>query len=175
MNCTSALDSVAALICASFFAPWQTDCLVRSIAQQAFHHNYEGEWVNVQILLENEDQSSKGIMDKACELYGPRAYYGNLVSRCEKLLRRIKFKSLTTENTQPIHKGQRVRGYRDKGSRRLPHEFHGDPPLTEQREDRRNLVRHPLVGDWEEIQDQNRNMLEFTAPKKGDEQDEYND
>lgn len=177
VNVTNALDCLVVLLIASYFAPWQTDTLVRSVAQQAYFHNYEGEWFNVQKVLEHEEQSSEAISDKIVEIYGARTYYGNLLPRAEVVLRRIKFKDITKKSNRPIHRGQRIRGYRDKGSRRLPHEFHGDPPIPEQREDRRHLVRHPLLYNPEKtkVRNQNGNMLDSTTLQKEVKQNEYNE
>jgi hypothetical protein len=59
--------------------------------------------------------------------------------------RRIIEKDLTKPSKHKVRRTQRKRGYTDKGSRRLPHEYHGEPNTSKEREDLRSQINHPIL------------------------------
>lgn len=145
LNVTRSFDALCAAYLASFFKPWENDVLIRHLAQLAYRGNYKGRWITLQAMLEDGIQSPERFQERFIELRGPNEFYGNLLPRARKLERRLQQKDLLEKNNRPVQRTLRHRGYRDKGSRRLPHEFHGDPPVKPNRDDRRHLVNHPLL------------------------------
>lgn len=125
---------------------WNTDKEVRFFANQCYRYRYNGHWGTLQEILERtlvfEDFEAV-----ALELLGPCSYYGNLVP----LIRRM---ALTVRRYDPSAQGRvrkkvRRRGYNDKGSLRPDfkrREIEGIPD-SQDREDRRNKVAHPLLKE----------------------------
>lgn len=129
------------------FKEWETDHLVRTIAQKAYQYSYEGEWWTVQRFLEEQFSTPQQFEENWTRISGKptEEFYGNLVPFSARLEKRIDYRDTTKTFPRKVRKPQRKRGYADKGSRRLPHERHGDPPVRE-KEDRRNLIEfNPLL------------------------------
>jgi hypothetical protein len=113
----------------------------------AYSKNYEGEWANVQFFLEYEGLTAPKFEELYIERYGAHAFYGNFLRETLRNSRSIKVTDRNAVDTRPVKKKQFRRGYNDKGSLRLPHEFHGERPSAEERIDRRNNVAHPLLKE----------------------------
>lgn len=129
--------------------PWESDVIYRSLGLQAYRCNYNGEWRTVQELLEAEQQTPEEYKQIFLKTHSPEDLYGNYLQKDKmRYFGRLIFaKNLESPDDRPVKRTIRKRGYSDKGSRRLPHEHHGDPPIRPQREDRRNRINHPLLRE----------------------------
>lgn len=58
----------------------------------------------------------------------------------------LRYTILRRKKTGKVVYAQYHRGYKDKGSLRLPSDFHGIRPYKD-KEDRRHLVQHPLLQE----------------------------
>lgn len=143
------IEAIAAYYLSLYFAPWQTDVLVRSIAHRAYANCYQGKWELVQKILELELSRPEELEDWY-KSYNPFEFYGCVLPESIIVEKRVRYKDSRKPNNSPVRRPQRRRGYNDKGSRRLPHEDHGDAPTREEREDRRLQVAHPLIREQEE-------------------------
>lgn len=128
---------------------WETDTLIRSLAQKAFQCSYQGIWKEVQDYLEHYQPTPQWFIERYLQDHPPEEFFGNFLPRSEKEIDRIKYKPyFPSRNDLPrVRKTQRRRGYDDKGTLRLPHENHGEPPRSSNKEDRRGLCNHPLLRD----------------------------
>lgn len=124
---------------------WITDEIHRKLAQQAYISNYEGEWENVQFILEQYPQTPKEFYDLFLKFHSPEEFFGNLVRRARRLSKGIRSKQRDPHG--PVRKVQRHRGYRDKGTLRPPHQPVVDPPLRAEKFDRRTKLGHPLLRE----------------------------
>lgn len=150
LNIYNSFEAKVAIYLSTYFKPWETDSLIRHIAQMAYSRNYQGEWKTVQELLETELQTPEQYRKKFFELRSAEEFYGNILRLAQKFVDSRRF-YITDEQKEKVHRvkrPQRHRGYRDKGSGRLPHEKHGEPPVKPDREDRRPLVNHPLLREF---------------------------
>lgn len=146
LNVTNSWMSMAALLITTFYKPWETDGLVKHIANMAYQKNYEGQWKTVQELLETGLQSPEEFQRRFCELRAPEEFFGNLLPAAGRLAKIMLLKNLQQKNNRKVKRKVRHRGYRDKGSLRFSHERHGEAPSRkEHTEDRRSRVAHPLV------------------------------
>lgn len=150
---STAWDAFAALYLLSHLEAsyWITDDIHRTIAQQAYHSNYEGEWEAVQEILEQYPHTPKEFYDAFLKRHSSDEFFGNLVKRANRLSRGISFKRRDPHG--PIRWPQRHRGYNDKGTLRPPHQTvepipgEVDLQLMPERIDRRKNVGHPLLYD----------------------------
>jgi len=145
---TSAWDCLCLLYLMSHVAGvyWLTEEITRQISQKAYQCDYQGEWEAVQFLLEQSISTPEEFYWKFIEVKSPEEFFGNLVPRAKRLSLGMKcFKRKPSR--KPVNYPQRKRGYRDKGTYRPPHEFHGDPPEKDQKLDRRGRVYHPLIRE----------------------------
>lgn len=140
------IEAIAAYYLSLYFAPWQTDVLVRSIAHRAYANCYQGKWQLVQEILELEVSRPEELEDWYLA-HNPFEFYGCVLPETIIVERRVRYRDSRKSINSPVRKPQRRRGYNDKGSRRLPHEDHGDPPIREEREDRRLQIAHPLIRE----------------------------
>lgn len=143
----SSWDSLALIYIISHVADlfWITDEIYRAIGQAAYVANYEGEWKTVQVFLEQNPQTPEEFYNLWCKFKSPDEFFGNLKKRAMRLHYIIKFKKRDPHG--PITKAQRARGYRDKGTLRPSHQFHGDPPEKGPHLDLRSKIGHPLLKE----------------------------
>jgi len=129
---------------------WMTEEVFRKIANKAYLADYQGEWQIVQDFLQKHPTSPSDFYEIWLAHKSPEEFFGNLRRRAAKLSMLVR--SITRNpHRKPVTYPQRARGYKDKGTLRPPHEFHGDPPVKAQKMDLRHLVGHPLLsGDREE-------------------------
>lgn len=125
--------------------PWTTEHLYRTIAQRAYNVNYQGRWGEVQRLLEAPIHNPQDFDFYFLQTHDPQELYGNLLRDLARIEKLIDQRRTDRPDRRPVRRRIRRRGYQDKGTRRLPHEFHGDPPVGPEREDRRKLISHPLA------------------------------
>lgn len=120
----------------------QNYCLVENlrnhIAKLARNNHYSGDWNLVKEFLSNVKPfvHREGI-EFCLQNMSESDYYGNFLRTVKRLLFKLKFRQMHTSvesDTRRYKKSQRKRGYDDKGSRRLPHEFHGQRPGREKSE-----------------------------------------
>jgi len=127
-----------------------TEKVIRKIANKAYLADYQGEWQIVQDFLQKHPTSPSDFYEIWLTHKSPEEFFGNLRKRAAKLSMLVR---INTENPlrRKVVYPQKARGYKDKGTLRPPHEFHGDPPVSPQKLDYRHLVGHPLlIGDREE-------------------------
>lgn len=133
------------------FPYWETEKIYRTLQNRAFLGNYQGKWHLVQEFLELENPN----LDQAYQIW---QNHGGSFRTFQNLFKEVRLKRdiyvSATFDSRPIHRPQRKRGYDDKGSRRLPHEYHGIPGKLKEEDperlDRRNKVQHPLIEKKEE-------------------------
>lgn len=148
INYNGSRQALAVLYVLCFFSYWRTDETIRTMSHKCFAYNYEGGWKTVQDYLETKFQTPKEFEQKYISDFGPHDFFGNFLPLSAKLTRNIR---VLQPKSGKVNKPIRRRGYKDKGSRRLPHENHGIPgkekPLfSVEREDRRNNIRiNPLL------------------------------
>jgi hypothetical protein len=127
---------------------WETDVVYQTINQRAYACNYNGEWRTVQKLLCTEPQTPEQYKQVFLQDHSPEELYGNILHPDiqKRMARRIIEKDLTKSSNHKVRETQRKRGYTDKGSRRLPHEYHGEPNTPKEREDYRSQIKHPILS-----------------------------
>lgn len=145
-NVTSAKQALVLIYISLYFPVWESEKLIRTISQKCFAQNYNGEWKTVQDFLEIEFKTPKDFETKYCSEKGPHDFFGNFLPKAERNIRAIKITDLTKKNRTKVVYPIFHRGYKDKGSLRLPSDSHGIRPYKE-KEDRRPLVFHPLVRE----------------------------
>lgn len=128
---------------------WMTDEIIRKIAHKAYQMNYEGSWAIVQEILEQQFQNPQEFYEVFLRFYSPEDFFGNLKRTAKRTIWKIRFQKRDPHG--PIRRTQRVRGYRDHGTLRPIHQYHGIPPSSDvEKEDRRHLVAHPLLKEEKE-------------------------
>lgn len=146
---TSARDCLSLIYLMTYFRFWETESIIKAIAQNAYAKNYEGEWSNVQEFLEYKDLTTEQFEAYYIQRYGAHDFFGNFLKRSVRISRTLKFNDRNKKDTRPVRKPQFRRGYNDKGTLRLPHEYHGERPYSDNtnRIDRRKQVAHPLLSE----------------------------
>lgn len=119
--------------------------IIRWISNLCYRHQYQGKWKQVQDLLENVLDFSDYRSYITSEIMSPNDYYGNLEKLIYCYLRLLEPKT-EGANYGKIRRPQRKRGYNDKGNLR-PSWMKRKVAVPDDREDRRPLVLHPLVGE----------------------------
>lgn len=159
-NCSKAREAIALYYVSLYYQVWQTDVLVRKLAQMAYANNYQGRWNRVQEILELEINRPEELEEYYIQTGHANDFYGNVLPLAVKILYRIKYIDTSKGPRSRVRYPQRVRGYKDKGSCRLPHEYHGEdlPGKERKRDDRRQYVHHPLVGGEQNRQTSSDNM-----------------
>lgn len=144
---TDAKSALCLVYISLYFPYWETEKLTKQLAQNAYAKNYQGGWSDVQEFLEYEGQTPEQFEAKYIERFGARDFYGNFLKKAERISRTIKVRDRNAKDTRPVSKPQFRRGYNDKGTLRLPHEYHGERPYRDNtdRVDRRSQVAHPLL------------------------------
>lgn len=97
------------------------------LTRMASQYSYEGDWKLVgEILSKSTSLFVKGSWDVVLETMNPNDFFGNLVPLMRNALRALKWRNMYTDVTKdkrPYRRPRRKRGYDDKGSRRLPHQW----------------------------------------------------
>lgn len=151
---------------------WETERLYTTMAQKAYMAQYEGLWSKVQAMLELETQDFISMTKYFLEHIGTFNDLSNYLTGKGVTLKPKYYDSVLDK--RPVRYPQRKRGYDDKGSRRLPHEYHGEDlvsPDTREREDRRKHIAHPLVREKFKTPQENRDR-NSASEKKGEFNDE---
>lgn len=121
-----------------------TEKVFAKIANKAFLADYQGEWQTVQDFLQKHPTSPSDFYEEWLNHKSPEEFFGNLRKRAAKLSMLVKTITMNPLR-KPVVYPKRARGYRDKGTLRPPHEFHGDPPVPPPKLDLRHMVGHPLL------------------------------
>lgn len=145
-NISGARSALSFLYISLYFEYWETEVLIRTIAQKAFTHNYNGEWKTVQDFLETELQTPEQFEEKYIELKGPHDFFGNFLPKAARYSKLLKIRNSSEKIRRKVVYPQYHRGYKDKGSLRLPSDFHGIRPYSD-KEDRRKKITHPLLRE----------------------------
>lgn len=143
-------EAILFLLSLKDFQEWQTERIIRHLSFLCYRNNYQGEWSNVQELLETKIHLPREFFEAYKRKHGEDEFFGNLLKEAYLILKsRVITKRnyySVIEDTRRIKRKIRRRGYDDKGTLRLSHQFHGDPPVRDsQREDRRNEVFNSLA------------------------------
>jgi hypothetical protein len=146
-NLSSAKFCLSLIYISLHFQYWETDDLIKAISQKCYLQNYNGEWKTVQDFLETELKTPKEFEEKYISVKGPHDFFGNFLPKASRNIKLLKIKDLQKKDKRKVLYPQFHRGYKDKGSLRLPSEYHGDRPLKTEKEDRRSKVAHPLLGE----------------------------
>lgn len=149
---------------------WESERTVRYLSNQAYIHQYDQNWEVLQEFLEKVDNYDDYRV-YALERMSNEDFYGNLEPKIYRLIRVLK-PTADEERRGRKKKSQRRRGYRDKGTLRPNWQKRNVALLNDDREDRRKLVKHPLLGrTYEEIGEGNppegRSGLQTPTGKKG--------
>lgn len=145
-NILGAKQALSLIYISLYFCYWETDLLTKALAQKAYSQNYNGGWRIVQDFLETKLQTPEDFEKKYIELKGPYDFFGNFLPKAGKYAKLLKITDTSKSKQGKVVYPQFHRGYKDKGSLRLPSDFHGIPPYSE-KEDRRTNVYHPLLSD----------------------------
>lgn len=106
---------------------FQINQIRESIGRMARNYSYQGDWKVVGEILEQStslDIHSTWII--LFETINENDWYGNYVPRLIRAVRSLRTKkvySSVSEDLRPVHKPKRKRGYNDKGSQRLSHQW----------------------------------------------------
>lgn len=144
----NARQALAAIFAAKFLPYWVNDEIFKRIGQLAYLNRYQGTWKIVQDILERiyEDNTGTEIDEKIWLSYQSEDdFFGNFLVEVNCLLK-INYHSWKRLDERKLPKKKvRRRGYQDKGSLRPSHKRGRNLPEPEPGEDRRELVRHPLL------------------------------
>lgn len=169
LNISRPTEAMAAYYFSLYFPIWNTEVLTRSIAHRAWCNSYQGKWKLVQEMIESSNQKPEELEHWFIDKGLGNEFFGNILPEAMYIELRMKYKTPQSHENKTRVKPINRREYKDKGFRRQSHEYHGDPPLKAEREDRRHLTFHPLVGKEKE----NRKLPEFEdMPKDTSEQKE---
>lgn len=148
LNVRSAREALILIYLSTYFPYWSTDKLIDSIRQKCFYQNYEGKWEIVQEFLELDLQTPEQFEKEYISRKGAFDFFGNFLRESYRLSLILKIRDLSKPSKHKVKKPVYRRGYKDKGSLRLPHENHGDRPISSiERVDRRQKVMHPLLRE----------------------------
>jgi len=145
-NILTAKQALSLVYITLYFQYWETDLLTKAIAQKAYSQNYNGEWKKVQEFLETQFKTPEDFEKKYISDYGPHDFFGNFLPKAARYIVMIKVQDVNKVKKKKVVYAQYHRGYKDKGSLRLPSDFHGIRPYKE-KEDRRQNVSHPLLSE----------------------------
>jgi len=143
----SAWEALCLIYIVSHFGEryWVTDEIYERISNKAYQANYQGEWQTVDTFLRQYPRSPSIFYEIWLTVKSPEEFFGNLRRRAKRVAMLIKIQKRDS-TSRPVRTPQRARGYKDKGTLRPPHQFHGDPPLRDgEKQDFRHLVGHPLL------------------------------
>lgn len=151
---------------------WESERILRYLSNQAYIHQYDQNWRILQNFLEEVD-NYEDYRVYALEQMSSEDFYGNLEPKIYRFMRVLK---PTTDESRSGRKkkSQRRRGYRDKGTLRPNWQKRNVALLKDDREDRRSLCKHPLLGrfsekDGEEVPPEGRSGPWTPTGKKGGE------
>jgi hypothetical protein len=103
----------------------------------------------VQEILELEEQTPKNFENYYILKKGAFDFFGNFIKQSYKLTLILKIRDTSKPSRHKVIMPIFRRGYKDKGSLRLPHENHGDQSQKEiERIDLRQKVKHPLLEKY---------------------------
>jgi len=121
-----ARDALGVLLILPHFASgrkyYRAERIIREIGQKARRAQYQGDWMIIKEILEKSNFQSwietwRIIMPN----FSSEDWFGNIVPLLKASFRKIKYVSdyvSVEEDTRPVNRPQRKRGYTDKGSRR---------------------------------------------------------
>jgi len=143
-NCTTARQAQIIIFLSLYLEKWETDRIHEHLAQLAFRYQYNGEWRRVQDFLESFDTPAD-FFRTYLEARSEDEFFGNFLLECNRYIRYYKSYYRKVGQKGPVIKGQRKRGYDDKGTLR-PYHQRGRmlPDPRPEPEDRRFLIKHPL-------------------------------
>lgn len=93
------------------------------IARMCYNYNYEGQWTLVQEILEQRTMTPYSIFTTLTENMSREDIYGNLVPLILRLTKLVKLVKVSYDKTRRVKRTQRKRGYDDKGTLRLSHQW----------------------------------------------------
>lgn len=144
---TRAREGIIAYILSLYLSPWNTDRLAKRLSESCYFHRYQGEWNNLQNLLEKVSNLSD-FEEKYLEFFSANDFFGNILVEMDNFL---KYNSLLSssrsyeyKNRKPPKRKQFHRGYNDKGSLRPSHQRGRNLPDPNPGEDRRSRISHPM-------------------------------
>lgn len=93
------------------------------LAKMAYNYKYEGHWRTVQEILELSTMMPYQITEVLLRKMSPEDYFGNFVPLVKRVTKRIRFVKVYQNNRNRVKRTQRKRGYDDKGTLRLSHQW----------------------------------------------------
>lgn len=150
---------------------WESEKAIRYVAGACYKNQYQGKWEQVQEVLENVTDFSDYSSYLLANLLNEEDYYGNL----EPLIFRIGLllePKAEGEQYGKVRKPVRRRGYRDKGTLRPDWQKRTVALLKDERDDRRNKVKHPLIFEEKVKNHEEFEVSKLTEAKKGDEEND---
>lgn len=151
-NLRTAQEAIILLFLCSWYYPWRTEKIHKMISNRCYHEKYQGEWSEVQRLLEAPIDNPQDFYDQYIKRHSPEEFFGNILRSAQRIEKLWKIKKTQRDLFHKERKPKKVntRDYKDKGSRRQSHEYHGIPDYPDVEEDRRSLLYHPLLREaWE--------------------------
>jgi hypothetical protein len=134
-----------------YYKYWETDDVVQSLATRAYQFKYDGAWLRLQFFLEQEANTPAELEKCYVDNNLGNEFYGNILPLARKLqLVIVEYQDTSKQKPKRVIYPTFHRGYRDHGSRRLPHEYHGEDQRDGSEEeplDRRKKIFHPLLRD----------------------------
>lgn len=116
------------------------------VAQKCFIYGYEGQWREVQEILEIKALTPRDIIKHFENTMSKEDIFGNMIPTINKVLNRVKIVGINPLKKTKVRRPKRKRGYDDKGTLRLSHEKHDFweySGMNPEREDRRHLISYP--------------------------------
>lgn len=150
INVESAREAMASLLIMATLVPERAGLpqmyFTDHLAKMCYNYSYEGDWAKVQEILELRTITPYAVFVKLISWMSREDFYGNFVPLVLRLVRTARIVKISGSINRKVRKTQRKRGYDDKGTLRLPHnwlptDIHlGANP---QRNDRRTLSYTP--------------------------------
>jgi hypothetical protein len=85
-NCSRPQEAIALYYVSLYYQVWQTDVLVRKLAQMAYANNYQGRWRRVQEILELRITQPEELEEYYNQTGHANDFYGNVLPLAVRIL-----------------------------------------------------------------------------------------
>lgn len=116
--------------------PYWYSYFVDTLGQLCKKNKYKGKWMLLHKLL--KVHYYKLIIRELTSRLSGNDIFGNYFKEIEKIVKRPLINFVKLQKPKP-DRAARIRGYRDKGSRKLPHEIHSDCTVSGKNPEQLNL------------------------------------
>lgn len=162
VNChyESAYEAIGALIATRLIVHERDNLslepFLRRVANDCYHHNYQGNWEVVQDILSTKPFNLVFMLKTIYNNFTEEEFWGNIVKFIRNAFRGIKWYPMYSYKKRRVRRPKRKRGYDDKGFLRPKHKMHypkelgelirSEETLIDRREEIMTLKRHSLYN-----------------------------